>query len=360
MSSKAAQLSIALKEAEIDALILTKQANQRYLEGFTGGDCYMLVSGGAAHLVADSRYAEMGERECRTAKIHRFKSPRPSYGEVIAKVARENGFFRLGFEKNHMTWGQHEEIEKWTTPEGIELVPASNPVEKIRAYKTPAEAAFCAEACRIADKALRDLLPRIKPGVSELALATELDYLMKKGGADEPSFDTMVLFGARSSQPHAKPRADARLEPGDFILIDYGACKSGYRSDTTRTFVCGKASDRQKHAYQTVLLAQTSGLAKVAPGVNARELCQISLDILADAGLPGFEYSIGHGVGLEIHEEPFMRRGKDVILGPGMILTIEPGTYIPGWGGVRIEDTVLVTEDGSRVLTFFPKELMEI
>lgn len=215
-------------------------------------------------------------------------------------------------------------------------------------------------ACQIADRALKDLLPCIKPGVSELELATELEYLMKTGGAEGTGFESMVLFGARSSQPHAIPQGDVRLAPGDFILIDYGACKGGYRSDTTRTFICGKASEEQRYAYEAVLRAQRASLEKAVPRANGRELNQIALDIIRDADLPGFDYGIGHGVGLEIHEEPFMRQNTDVLLEPGMILTIEPGTYKPGWGGIRIEDTLLITEDGHRVLTNFPKELMEL
>ncbi len=360
MLNRTTQLGAALKEAGLDALILTKRANQRYLEGFTGGDCYMVVSSRMNFLVADSRYTEMGERECRTAKVYPHRPPHPPLGEVITAIAKDNDFFKMGFERDCMTWGQHEEIEKYTKPAGIELLPTSSLVEKIRAKKTPEETALSAAACQIADRALRDLLPYIKPGASELDLVTELEYQMKKGGAEEPSFDTMVLFGARASQPHATPKGDVRLAPGDFILIDYGACKSGYRSDTTRTFVCGKASDEQRHAYETVLRAQRASVEKVAPGANGRELNRISLDIIKEAGLPGFDYGVGHGVGLEIHEEPFMRQKTDVILELGMVLTIEPGTYKPGWGGIRIEDTVLVTEDGYRILTDFPKELIEI
>lgn len=360
MLSRATQLGSVLKEAGLDALILTKRANQRYMEGFTGADCYMVVSSRMNCLIADSRYTEMGERECRTAKVYPHRPPHPSFGEVITSIARDNSFFRMGFEKNDMTWGQHEEIEKHAKEAGIELIPSSGIVEKIRAKKTPEETALTSAACQIADRALKDLLPRIRPGVSELDLVTELTYLMMTGGAEEEGFGTMVLFGARASQPHATPRGDVRLAPGDFVLIDYGACKNGYRSDTTRTFVCGGASDEQKYAYETVLCAQRASLEKVAPRANGRDLNQISLDIIKEAGLPGYEYGIGHGVGLEIHEEPFMRQGADVILEPGMILTIEPGTYRPGWGGIRIEDTVLVTEDGHRVLTNFPKELMEL
>lgn len=360
MSNKATQFGDALKKAGLDALILTKQENQRYLEGFTGGDCYMLASARMNFLIADSRYKEMGERECRTAKVLQHRSPHPSFGEVIAKLAGENGFLKIGFEENDITWREYKELERYAEIAEIKLVPTLGLIESLRARKTPEEAAFTAAACQIADRALTGLLPLIKPGVSELDLATELEYLMKKGGAEGLSFSTIVLFGARSSQPHATPSGDVRLESGNFVLIDYGASRRGYRSDTTRTFVCGKASDEQKQVYRAVQRAQMASLEKAVPGASARELNQASLDILKNAGQPCFEHSIGHGVGLEIHEEPSMRLGAETALEPGMIITIEPGTYRPGWGGVRIEDTILITEDGNRVLTLFPKELMEL
>lgn len=360
MDARSTALRTILKEERLDALILTKRENQRYLEGFTGGDCFLVVSDSLSGLVADGRYTEMGERECRTAKIFPHRAPHPPFGEVIAAIARDNGFSRVGFEKDHMTWGQHEAIGAEMKKFGAELVPTSGLVERIRSRKTPEEAALLASACRIADRALKDVLPCIKPGVSELDVQTELEYKLRTGGADGFAFETMVLFGVRSSQPHATPRGNVRLREGEFVLIDYGAAKEGYRSDTTRTFVCGKASDEQKAAYRTVLTSQLAALAMVAPGANGREINRAALDIIEGAGIPSFTYGIGHGVGLEIHEEPFLRQNRDVILEPDMTVTIEPGTYRPGWGGIRIEDTVLVTGDGHRVLTEFGKELMEL
>jgi Xaa-Pro aminopeptidase len=167
----------------------------------------------------------------------------------------------------------------------------------------------------------------------------------------------MALFGARTSQPHANSSRDVRLSEGDFILIDYGARVNGYMSDTTRTFVFGTASDEQRRAYEAVLKAQVECLAMVRPGANGREINEHACRVIHDAGFPGFGHGIGHGVGLEIHEEPFLRQNADVTLAPGMVVTIEPGTYTPGWGGIRIEDTVLVTDAGHEVLTKYPKEL---
>ncbi|MDR1515254.1 MAG: Xaa-Pro peptidase family protein [Synergistaceae bacterium] len=360
MSDKSLELRKNLETKGLDALFITNPANQRYLEGFTGADCFMLATCGKNYLIADSRYVEMAERECRDAEVLPHRAPNPPLQDVLSRLASGNGLRRIGFERERLAWGLYDDIEKALGGVGVELVPTSSLVEGIRAKKTEAEIELIEAACGIADRALDDVLPIIKPGISELDLKVELDYRMKIGGADDVSFDTMVLFGARPSQPHANSSRGARLKAGDFILIDYGACRDGYRSDTSRTFVFGKASDEQKLAYKTVLNAQEASLKKVFPGANGRDINDIALGIIKEAGLPAFGHGIGHGVGLEIHEEPSLRQNTDVFLEAGMVITIEPGSYKPGWGGIRIEDTVLVTPDGCRILTRFPKELMEL
>jgi Xaa-Pro aminopeptidase len=353
-------LAASMEAARVDAMIITRRANQRYIEGFTGNDCYLLASRRGNFLFADSRYAEMAEKECPNAEIVPHRHPRPPLEAVMAKVVREQGFKKLGFEGGHMTYGLYAAIAGALSRENAEMVSVPSIVEKIRARKDSEEIAKIAAACRTADIALDGLVKLIKPGVSELDLKIELDYRLKTSGADDVGFDTMVLFGARASQPHANSSREAKLAAGDLILIDYGAMSEGYRSDTTRTFVFGKASGEQKRAYATVLAAQRASLAMVRAGANGRDINDKALGIIKGAGLPAFGYGIGHGVGLEIHEEPFMRQNTDVILEPGNVLTVEPGTYSPGWGGIRIEDTALVTENGCEVLTSFPKELMEI
>jgi Xaa-Pro aminopeptidase len=360
MSDKSQELEKLFEAKGIDSLFIVKPANQRYLEGFTGRDCFMLAAGHKNFLIADSRYVEMAQAECRSAEVVPHRAPNPPLHDVLARLAGDNGLRRIGFEKDRLVWGLYDDIAKALSRVGAELVPTSSLVEGIRARKSPEEIKRIEAACAIADKALEDTLPLIKAGISELDLKTELDYRMKTGGAEDVSFDTMVLFGARPSQPHASSRRDVPLKAGDFILIDYGACRDGYRSDTTRTFVFGKASDEQKVAYAAVLRSQEASLQMVSPGANGRDINDLALGIIKDCGLPAFEYGIGHGVGLEIHETPFMRQNTDVYLEADMVVTIEPGSYKPGWGGIRIEDTVLVTPDGHRVLTRFPKELMEL
>ncbi|MDR1481753.1 MAG: Xaa-Pro peptidase family protein [Synergistaceae bacterium] len=360
MPAKNEQPLKVLSDAEIDALIITKPENQRYLEGFTGRDCYMLVSSGGNFLIADSRYTEMGEKECKTATVLPYSQPYPPLGDVLASVAKERSFGRVGFERGNITWGDYDNISKRMEDAGVVMMPTSSLIEGMRAKKTPHESAMIGAACQIADRALKDILSQIRPGVSELDIKIELDYHLKTGGAEETAFDTIVLFGARSSQPHANPRRDVYLRKGDLVLIDYGAVKGGYRSDTTRTFVCGKASGEQRSAYEAVLEAQMESIEMVMPGAEAGKVNDRAAGMIKDAGLLAFEHGIGHGVGLEIHELPSLRRGLDTVLESGNVITIEPAMYRPGWGGIRIEDTVLVTDDGHSVLTFFPKELIEL
>jgi Xaa-Pro aminopeptidase len=218
----AEELKKSFDNARIDALFIVKRANQRYLEGFTGADCFLLASPGKNYLIADSRYVEMAAEECRTAEVVPHRAPHPPLAKVISNLARDNGWKRVGFEKDRLTGGMYDEIARAAAPD-LELAPTSSIVERIRAKKTPEEAAMVEAACRIADRALEKTLPLVKPGVSELDVKIELDYKLKTEGAEDVSFDTMVLFGARASQPHANARKDARLVEGDFVLIDFGA-----------------------------------------------------------------------------------------------------------------------------------------
>ncbi|MDR2528922.1 MAG: Xaa-Pro peptidase family protein, partial [Synergistaceae bacterium] len=290
MDARNKKLSRKLESLELDALFITKSVNQRYLEGFTGGDCFLLASGRENFLIADSRYTEMAEGECRRAKVVPHRSPNPPLEEVTARLAGEAGFKRIGFESAHMTYSQYESLSRSLAEAGAKFIPAPDAVEQIRAVKEPEEIRETERACGVADLALEELMKILKPGVSELDVKVELDYLMKRNGADETGFDTMALFGARASQPHANSSRAAKLKPGDFILIDYGAMVNGYRSDTTRTFVCGRADPEQRRAYETVRYAQSESVAMIRAGANGREINERALEILTGAGFPAFQY----------------------------------------------------------------------
>jgi Xaa-Pro aminopeptidase len=360
MKNRLEKLEQSLAEAGLDALFISKQANERYIEGFTGGDCYLLASGAGNFLIADSRYVEMAGHECRYASVVPYRNPHPPLETVVARIAGELGFKRIGFEGGHLTYDIYQKISETLSAINAEFISSQSMVEKIRAIKDESEALAVAAACRVADTALDELVKLLASGVSELEVKIELDHRLKVCGAEDTGFDTIVLFGARASQPHANSQRDVKLKEGDFILIDYGACLNGYRSDTTRTFVSGRVSDEQKRAYETLLAAQKECVGMVKPGANGRDINERALGMIKEAGFPAFGHGIGHGVGLEIHEEPFLRQNADTILAPGNVVTIEPGIYVPGWGGIRIEDTVLVTEAGHEVLTSYSKELVEL
>jgi Xaa-Pro aminopeptidase len=349
----------ALASAHLDALLVTRDANQRFLEGYTGSECYLLVAPSARWLIADSRYSEQAGQECRTATVVLHRDPFPPYAEVIANLVRDHGLHRLGFEKTVLSYGQYEAIAaELAKLEGRELIPTDGIVERLRLVKRPDELEKVSTACAIADRALEETLGTIREGMSELELARGLEQQLAKAGADGVAFATIAAFGARSSQPHAVPSADVRLQRGDFILLDFGALHHGYRSDTTRTFVLGQAAPRQREVYAAVLEAQRKGIAAIRPGVSGREPDAVAREHTRSLGFPEFGYGVGHGVGLEIHELPFLSKQCEQVLAAGMVVTVEPGIYVPDWGGVRIEDTVLVTEAGSQCLTHFPKDTL--
>lgn len=359
MDTRYERLKKILDGAGADAVIIASQEDQRYLEGFVGGDCLLVASGEKNWLIADTRYEEMARHQCRTAEVALHKRGETSIGDVAAACALKSGFRQVAFETD-IPWSLWSELAVSFKASGTPLVPLEASLDEMRAVKDRDEIEKTKEACRIADAALEQLLPSFRPGVSELEMKTELEYAMKRLGADDVSFDTMVLFGARSSQPHAVSERGAILREGDFILIDYGAAFEGYRSDTTRTFFYGRASDRQREAYASVIRALDLSLEMMRPGAVGGEICRAAAKVIEDAGFPPFGHALGHGVGLKIHEWPSMRAISEAVLEPGMIVTAEPGTYTPGWGGIRVEDTVVITENGVEILTRFTKELKEL
>ena len=352
-------LELALGHAGLDALLVTRDANQRYLEGYTGSDCYLLVSPVGRWLIADSRYTEQAGQECRAASVVQHRDPCPPYAEVIAALVQKHGLRKIGFEKAVLTFGQYESIiGQIARIGGADFLPTEGIVERLRMVKGADELARVRTACTLADRALAGVLPAIRAGMSEQELARALEFELVTAGADGVAFPTIAAFGARASQPHAIPAADIRLHAGDLILLDFGAFYKGYRSDTTRTFVLGKANERQQAAYGAVLASQLKGIAAARTGASGREPDAASRGHLVEQGYPEFGYGVGHGVGLEVHELPFLSKVCETTLEPGMVVTVEPGIYLPGWGGIRIEDTVLVGEAGPECLTRFPKDTL--
>lgn len=338
----------------IDALLVLKPENRAYVSGFTGSAGYLLVNRKESALLTDFRYTEQARAQCPGTEIVDYA---PDLHDSLNERLAAMGVEKLGFESDfvpHATWQTLSEKLK------VELVPQSGLVEKLRMVKDEGELSDMAEAARIAEAGLTEILPLIKPGVTEEFVAIELEIAMRRLGSQGLPFSIIAASGPRASLPHG--RASARkILPGDFLTLDFGAIYNGYCSDMTRTFVVGKADDRQRRVYDVVLKAQLAALAAVKPGMIGRDVDKVARDVITEAGFgERFGHGLGHGVGRLVHEGPSAGSKSEDTLAPGHVITVEPGIYIPEWGGVRIEDMVVVTAEGYRNFNQFTKELVEL
>jgi Xaa-Pro aminopeptidase len=342
----------------MDVLLVSDLINVRYLSGFTGSNAALLVFADetAPVLATDSRYRTQAARQAPDleAVIERACG-RHLVGRAVAAGAR-----RIGFESHVVTVDGYDLLADVADGHaGVELVRASGTVEQLREVKDAGEVALLRLACEAADAALAALVAGggLRPGRTERAVARELEALMLDHGADGPSFETIVAAGSNSAIPHHRP-TEAELSAGDFVKIDFGALVGGYHSDMTRTFVLGKAADWQEEIYALVSAAQRAGLAALECGTALADVDAAARGVIADAGYADhFGHGLGHGVGLQIHEAPGIGSAAVGHLREGAVVTVEPGVYLPGRGGVRIEDTVLVGERSAESLSRFPKEL---
>ena len=349
------KLRLAMKEKEIDAVLVLDELNQRYLSNFAFTDGYLLITHTNAYLVTDFRYYEMAEK--RANKDFEIVMPDNRMVFLDEKVA-ELSLRRVGFEGGTVSFAAYHRYRDRLS--NVELVDIGSMIEELRQIKTAEEIVLMQKAQDITDLAFSHILSVITPDMTEIDVAVELEYAMRKNGADGLAFDTIAVSGDASALPHGTPRNE-KLHRG-FLTMDFGAKFDGYCSDMTRTIVIGKADDEMKRLYNTVLEAQLAALAAAKPGALCREMDKIARDIIDNAGYKGyFGHSLGHGVGLEIHEQPGVSGGMgDTTLKAGQIITVEPGIYIEGKYGCRIEDMILITEGGKRNLTDCPKELIEI
>jgi Xaa-Pro aminopeptidase len=348
------RLRAGMAERGLDAIVVNKPENRFYLSGFTGSAGVLLVTTAKAYLITDFRYVEQA-----TAQAPHFEVLRPETTNLalIAKLLEQEKVQRLGFEGNYLTVDEHAAYK-----DGLgqrELISVSGLVERLRLIKDEAELQIMRRAAAIADEAWAQLIPLIKPGVVERDLAVELEYRMKKLGADDLAFDIIVASGVRSSLPHGRA-SEKVVQAGDLVTFDFGAVYKGYCSDMTRTVMVGEPSAKQREIYEIVLEAQKRGVAACKAGMTGKELDEVCRSYIRTKGYAeAFGHGTGHGVGIYIHEGPAVSvRGEKDILQPGMVVTIEPGIYLPGWGGVRIEDMVLVTESGCESFSKSPKELL--
>lgn len=352
MTEQLKQLRQQMEQDGLEGIYIDSASNRRYLTRFTGTAGAVLITMSEALFIADFRYVEQAKSQ--TTNYDVIIATSTIFEQVIAEVKRL-GIQKLGIEKNHLSHGAflqfHENL-------GIELVPTSGLVEKLRMIKTNEEIAIIRQAASIADQAFTHILNFIQPGRTERAIAHELEAFMRTLGATSVSFKTIIASGIRSSLPHGVA-SDKALAKGEMLTMDFGAYYEGYCSDMTRTVAISEPSDTFKEIYSIVLEAETQCIEKLKPGVSCMEIDEWTHQFIENKGYGSyFGHGTGHAIGLDIHEEPFFSKKSTSILAPGMIMTIEPGIYIPGSGGVRIEDDVLITENGYEILTHSPKELL--
>ena len=353
------RLRAAFGDHEIDALVVTTLPNVRYLTGFSGSAAVLIVTEDLAVLTTDGRYRTQSAEQLQRAGAADVEITIGAGAEqrqaALAALAGADAA-RIGLEAGNVTWsGQRSWADLLG---GDKLVPTANAVEALRERKDSAEIARMERAAAIADAALFEVLPLMSQGISEEHFALELDTAMRRGGAESTAFETIVAAGENSAKPHHHP-GSRRINGGDPVVVDFGATFEGYRSDMTRTF-CVDADPEGELAriFEVVQTSQAAGAAAVRPGIAAKEVDDICRRIITDAGwAERFEHGTGHGVGLDIHEAPTVSQLGTAILAPGFVVTVEPGVYVPGHGGVRVEDTLVVTEDGARPLTRFTKDI---
>jgi Xaa-Pro aminopeptidase len=338
----------------IDALLVTNFTNVTYLTGFMGDDSYLLLTARDEVLVTDPRYTTQLEDECPGLELE-VRSPGQSMLEAVSRLAERLRVSRLGIEGDSMQVSLHEQLGK-KLPK-LSLVTTTGLVEELREIKDRFEIEELRQAVRYAERAFAMVRHSMQPERTERQVANQLEFQMREFGAKGRSFESIVAVGERAALPHGRP-TDKRIGEADFTLVDWGAQGRLYKSDLTRLVVTAKISPKLKRVYGVVLQAQLQAIAAIKPGVPAKDIDAVARGVIADAGFDRFfGHSLGHGIGLDIHEGPRLAKTNDRPLRPGMVVTVEPGIYLPGWGGVRIEDDVLVTKTGHEVLTSAPKQL---
>lgn len=353
-SIRIAKLREKMKTLDLDGFLVTSKENRQYLTGFTGTFGWVLVTHRDVYLMTDFRYVEQAQKQAHGCKIVRFQHYEPVI--TLRMVMEELDVVTLGIESDRMTYDEFELLANHVRRKAI--TPLKGFVEEIRRIKSEDEIALLAKAEAISDEAFAHVIKLIKPGMTELEIAMELEFQMRRAGAEGVSFDTIVASGKRSSMPHGIA-TDKKVENGDFITMDYGCIYQGYCSDITRTIALGQVDEKQETVYNLVRKAQEDALAVIKAGVTGKEVHMVAQNVFEDAGYgPFFGHGLGHSVGLEIHEEPRFSPKAEEEMQENMVITVEPGLYLPNWGGVRIEDLVVIKKDGCINLTHSPKELI--
>ncbi len=345
-------LKTLLGEHQLDGLIVLGLPNRQYVTQFTGTAGAAIITENAALFITDFRYKDQAKEQ---VKGYDIIIQTGSIYEEIAKQVERLGVKKLGFEQS-LTYGEYLLLAKMV--KSATLIPTEGLIEKLRLKKDPDEIKIIQEAANIADAAFEHILSFIGPGVTERSIANELEFFMRREGATSSSFDTIVASGYRSALPHGVA-SDKVIEKGELVTLDYGAYYKGYCSDITRTVAVGQISDELKAIYETVLGAQLCGMNGIKAGMTGKEADALTRDYITEKGYGAyFGHSTGHGVGMEIHEAPTLSMKSETILEQGMVVTVEPGIYITGIGGTRIEDDILILAEGNRSFTHATKELI--
>lgn len=344
-----------VRESELDALIITSEQNRFYAVGFPSSAGEMIVTGEEAVLFIDSRYYEEAKARIKTARVERLVNRAKSF-ELMGEFLKKTGAKKLGFEESSLSYAQYKVYADHLP---AELVPGQSILTELRSVKSAEEIELLKNAQAVASKSFLELIPRITRDMSEKDVAAELLCLMMRNGADDKAFDTISVNAEHSSSPHGHP--DGRKLKDGFLTIDFGARVAGYNSDTTRTVCIGEPTKEMEKVYEAVLNAQLAVIDAAKPGVSGKELDGLARRILAEAGYGEyFTHSLSHGLGIDVHESPYCSMLSRDILKAGNVISDEPGVYIPGKFGVRIEDCIAITENGNENLCDLPKELWVI
>lgn len=350
---KLVKLRRSFDELGIDGMLVTDPYNRRYLTGFTGTAGTILVSKTEAYLLVDFRYISQANAQVTDFIVKEID--RSIIYEEISMLAESLGIKKLGFEQQHQSYFYYSQLLKAAK---TELVPVSNVVEKLRMIKNEEEVAILKKAAEIADAAFEHILTFIKPRRTEIEVANELEFQMRKLGATSSSFDMIVASGVRSALPHGVA-SEKVIKQGDMVTLDFGAYYQGYCSDMTRTVAVGEPDPKLKEIYSIVHDSLENALSGIKAGMTGKEADALTRDLISEKGYGDYYgHGMGHGIGLDIHEDIFMNPTCELLVEEGMVLTVEPGIYIPGLGGVRIEDDIIVREDSIEIITKSPKELI--
>ncbi|MEM1445679.1 MAG: aminopeptidase P family protein [Planctomycetota bacterium] len=357
LAARLAEFRRRLRSAKLDATLVTNAVDIRYLTGFVGDDSWLLVFvSGQPVILSDSRFTTQIQRESPHSKVLIRKG---AMSDAVKQAIGRKSLNKLGLPEDHITLGQRKKLAAALRGTGIKLTPFADGLAEQRAIKTPDEVKQIAKAGRIQQQAYEETLAYLEPGLTEAQVAAHLEYRMRDLSADGVSFPSIVAADANAALPHAIP-GSRKLRKGSLVLIDWGAKYRGYCSDMTRVIALGKMKPKLREIYQVCLDAQLLAIDAIAPGRKLRDIDAVARQHIKNAGFGEyFGHGLGHGIGLDIHEEPRLSplAPKDGVLEPGHVVTVEPGIYLPGLGGVRIEDDVLVTDHGHQVLTDLPKDL---